>query len=321
VKPRGSQARARLALGIVVPIGFAGVAVLPVVGLRSRLPEPVATHWGLSGAANGSMRFSTFLVVTLLMSLVSATVMMALSRRRAVGPGELGPGLAGATFVLALTALLTLMIVAANLDLSDWRRARLPFLAPLIAAAVAMGVAAFCARLARRLESEAPRVEHVPSAGLGPGERAGWVGAATNRWVATVSVCLAAAGLALIVAAPATGAPLLVSGVVTAALASVRVSVGASGVRVAYGWLRWPSTRIGTDSIRRASVVEVKPSAWGGWGYRGSLRLQGRAAVVVRAGDGLCLHLRGGRVFTVTVDGATTAARVLNDMLSRLDIG
>jgi len=44
----------------------------------------------------------------------------------------------------------------------------------------------------------------------------------------------------------------------------------------------------------------------------------------VRAGEGLCLHLRGGGVFTVTVDGATTAAGVLNDTLSgldRLDIG
>jgi hypothetical protein len=226
--------------------------------------------------------------------------------------------------VLALTALLTLMIVAVNLDLSDWRRAHLAFPAPLIAAAGAMGVAAFCGRLARRLERRAPPGEHVPSAGLGSGERAGWVGAATNRWVAAVAVCMAAAGLALIVAAPAAGAPLLVSGVVTAALASVRVSVGASGVRVAYGWLTWPSTRIGVDSIRRASVVKVTPSAWGGWGYRGSLRLQGRAAVVVRAGEGLCLHLRGGGVFTVTVDGATTAAGVLNDTLSgldRLDIG
>jgi uncharacterized membrane protein len=96
VKPRGSQAQARLALGTVLPIGLACVAVLPVVGLRSRLPEPLATHWGLSGAANGSMRFSTFLVVTLLMGLVPAAVMMALSRRRTVGPGELGPGLAGA---------------------------------------------------------------------------------------------------------------------------------------------------------------------------------------------------------------------------------
>ena len=86
-------------------------------------------------------------------------------------------------------------------------------------------------------------------------------------------------------------------------------------MRVAYGWLRWPSTRIGIDAIRQATAIDVRPSAWGGWGYRGSLRLNRRAAVVVRAGEGLRLDLRGGRVFLVTVDGAVNAAGLLNDTL------
>jgi len=109
--------------------------------------------------------------------------------------------------------------------------------------------------------------------------------------------------------------PLLVVGVVNQAFTSVRVSVDATGMRVAYGWLRWPSTRIGIDAIRQATAIDVRPSAWGGWGYRGSLRLNRRAAVVVRAGEGLRLDLRGGRVFLVTVDGAVNAAGLLNDTL------
>ena len=45
-----------------------------------------------------------------------------------------------------------------------------------------------------------------------------------------------------------------------------------------------------------------------GWGYRGSLRLFGRAAVVVRRGERLELSLMGEQSFVVTVDGSATAA-------------
>lgn len=97
-------------------------------------------------------------------------------------------------------------------------------------------------------------------------------------------------------------------------LASVRVTTSASGVKVAYGPLRWPVTRIPLRRVTHAEAVEVVPT---GWGYRGSLRLFGRAAVIVRKGEGLELSLTGGKSFVVTVDGAVTAAALLNDELAR----
>lgn len=48
---------------------------------------------------------------------------------------------------------------------------------------------------------------------------------------------------------------------------------------------------------RRLSAVQT-----GGWGYRGSLKLFKRAAVVSRSGDALELQLKNGRRFSVTVD-------------------
>ena len=53
------------------------------------------------------------------------------------------------------------------------------------------------------------------------------------------------------------------------------------------------------------------PLAYGGWGWR---RRPGRSAVVIRAGDGLVLRLRSGGTIVVTVDGAHTAAGLVNDV-------
>jgi hypothetical protein len=59
-------------------------------------------------------------------------------------------------------------------------------------------------------------------------------------------------------------------------------------------------------------VIEVRPVQWGGWGYRGSVRVFKKAAVVLRKGPGLRLRLRNGAQFAVTVPGAEPAAALLN---------
>jgi hypothetical protein len=61
---------------------------------------------------------------------------------------------------------------------------------------------------------------------------------------------------------------------------------------------------------------EVDPRRYGGWGYRGSLRLYRRAALNLRKGAGLRLELHDGRVFVVTVDDADTASQRMRPMLA-----
>ena len=68
-------------------------------------------------------------------------------------------------------------------------------------------------------------------------------------------------------------------------------------------------------------VIDVRPGEWGGWGYRGSVKVFGRAAVVLRAGTGIRVDLVGGRAFAVTVDDAETGARLLNDLAARTEPG
>lgn len=64
------------------------------------------------------------------------------------------------------------------------------------------------------------------------------------------------------------------------------------------------------EEIESATARRLGLLALGGWGYRGSLRLFGRAALATRRGDALELRLVGGRRFCVTVDepGAFAAA-------------
>ena len=66
-------------IGVVVPLLFAALAAVPLVYLRNRLPEPLATHWGFSGPPDGAMGWTAFLVVCLVFTLGAAV----LARRRA----------------------------------------------------------------------------------------------------------------------------------------------------------------------------------------------------------------------------------------------
>lgn len=105
------------------------------------------------------------------------------------------------------------------------------------------------------------------------------------------------------------------------AMTSIRVSADQRGLIVRWGPLGWPTTNVPLADILRVEAIDVRPLESGGWGYRGSLRLLGRAAIVLRAGPGLRLDLRSGRKLTVTVDDPQTAAGLLNDLIARGPLG
>ena len=55
----------------------------------------------------------------------------------------------------------------------------------------------------------------------------------------------------------------------------------------------------------------------GGYGYRGSLRFSGRAALVVRGGPALGLELDGGKRLSISVDDAEIGARAINRLIAQ----
>lgn len=100
----------------------------------------------------------------------------------------------------------------------------------------------------------------------------------------------------------------------TLAFVTVRVSVDSEALEVRCGYAGVPRRRIPLHQVVGAHHAPVvTPRQWGGWGYR--WRPERGTAVVVRRGEGVVLTLGDGRVFTVTVDDAEAAVRVIRDHL------
>ena len=70
--------------------------------------------------------------------------------------------------------------------------------------------------------------------------------------------------------------------------------------------------RIPLAEIERLEYVpDLRPVRYGGWGYRGSLRLLKKAAVILRRGEGVIFALTGERRYILTVDEAESLARTV----------
>jgi hypothetical protein len=306
------------------------VGLLPVILLMAprvlawtwadRMPDPIAVHWSLGGAPNGSMSLaanealSTFLGV-LLWVIGAAMVRNARTWRvrRAV-----------ASFTAAVLALLSFVDVAvlqANLDQPSWQDAMLPGWAVL----VCLAGAAVAGWAARALCGRPPTVDVPvgglpltdipPSAGLPPGcVGAHWEGSSGNGWLAGLGIAL---GGALLIAAQFASWWLVLPAVLVLgaflALSVLHVRCDGSGLTVRYGLLGWPVQRIGLDDIAVATAIDLDPAEWGGWGYRWAPGQSGTAAVT-RRGPAIVVRRRDGRQFAVTVDDAVTGAGTLNDL-------
>ena len=157
-----------------------------------------------------------------------------------------------------------------------------------------------------------------------------WTGRATNRvqWLLALggAACMAL-GIGLAVDSAWTGglAPLVMAVVGciaagllvlfgTLAFVHVALKVDQECLEVRCGHIGVPRRRIPLSEIVGADFLPlVTPRHWGGWGYR--WRPDKGTAVVVRRGEGLVLRLGDGHTFTVTVDDAEAAVRVIEDRL------
>lgn len=157
-----------------------------------------------------------------------------------------------------------------------------------------------------------------------------WTGRASNRLQWGLAVCGAACvalGIRLAVDSPYSSgtAPLVMSvvgciavGVLiifgTVAFTHVHVTIDREAVEVRCGHVGLPRRRIPLDEVSGAHLApSVSPRHWGGWGYR--WRPDKGDAVVVRSGPALVVDLGPDRKFTVTVDDAESAVRVIRDCL------
>ncbi|MFI1279923.1 MULTISPECIES: hypothetical protein [unclassified Streptomyces] len=103
----------------------------------------------------------------------------------------------------------------------------------------------------------------------------------------------------------------------TLAFVHVAVTIDAEAVEVRCGHIGLPRRKIRFADMTSAEFLpRITPQQWGGWGCR--WRPEQGTGVIVRRGEGLELRLADGKLFTVTVDDAESAVRVIRAHLRAL---
>ena len=143
-----------------------------------------------------------------------------------------------------------------------------------------------------------------------------WTG--EGRWAVPATMVVVVAGVVLSVVTSLVVPALAAIAVATLIIEfrRITVTVDETHLRTAFAWPGFIRVRIPLAEIERLEYVpDLRPVRYGGWGYRGSLRLLKKAAVVLRRGPGVIFALTGERRYIVTVDDAESLAHTVRDRI------
>jgi hypothetical protein len=306
----------RWSLVAVAAVGL-GAAVLPMLILWSQLPEPIAVHWSADFRPDGSMPKhvalwppAAIIGGALLISLIGAGHAYRHGRAARLMVVAFGSGLAAAT---------SATIVTRNLGRAVWSDAGSQTPGLLV---LQIGMALVSASRVWR-DVRPPPAARGSALPLAPGARAFWSGGASNPWLLGIGAYLLVQALALQAwlppfrMLPVWLALHIVMFVALEFFSRVRVTIDRRGVAIRYGHLGLWTRRVPLERITAAHAIALDALEHGGWGYRGGLLLFGKASIVVRSGPAIRLDLDNGQRLFVTVDDASTGARLLNALLDR----
>ncbi|MEW1842757.1 hypothetical protein AB0392_32850 [Nonomuraea angiospora] len=301
---------------------LAAQIALPL-GLRDRLPDPLATRWELGGLASRSMSLTAYIVVMFLVWAVLWLVALA-AAERATARRQSRTVWWGGLFGLGALALgVNVTTVLANLDAPDWAAARLPGWQVIAVIAAGTGLAVLAGYLRRGAPDEDFARRIPPLLRLRAGRRTVWVGHAANPWLTLLPVAALAAVVVLgllYVTGLVPGGPaasvlpglvlVLAAGLLTS---SVSVQVGDGRVAVRFGPLGWPTRRIPLSQIESAWSETRHPAEVGGWGIRG---LPGSSTIMLRGGECLVIRYRSGGRLAISIDDAERGASLINALIA-----
>ena len=292
-------------------LGWAGalllVGLIPLAVGWAELPDPVASHWGWTGAPDASMPLR--LVPLLMVAMLGVALILSALFRVEGKPTAEAFALVGV--LGGIGAALTVHLVSLNRGVTTWTEAGdfvLWQVGVVLLAASAGGVAGFF--IGRRWYPQRPESSSVgPVMEIAAEERVSWIGRASVRW----PLSLVGVGAVMAVVFPGWG-PWLggLLALVALALMQVEARVDDEGLRVRLGVI--PVRRIPLEKISSARGIDLEPIEWGGWGWRA---VGNGSAIVLRRGAALEISFRSGRRFAVTVDDAGTGAALINGLLAR----
>lgn len=315
---RTGQTLIRLIVGFALPVAMIVMALLPFILYQDRLPDPMASHWDFNGP-DDSMPIKIIVLIILAVVSVPAGALLYCGLRWSKAGSRLKVIIPFWAFAGSLVVIVNWCAVQANLDVADWHHARLFALADFgtrFSLAILVGVITYL--LMRFVEIPAQPERPVPSAHLKPGERGVWVGSARALWAQIIVVGFGFAGVIMLLQGMHLGYFFLLIMLPAVMFLRIQVLVDNKGVRITWGPFNSTFKFIPLTDIKQARCIHVVPLEHGGWGYRGSLKVFGRAAFVQRGGEGIEIRFKNDKILTVTVDDAETGAGLINDLVGQV---
>ncbi|WP_129590472.1 hypothetical protein [Cryobacterium aureum] len=289
------------------------VVIISWLAWRDALPAELASHWSGSGPADDAMAVGTLLALNLALSGVPAVAGVAVS----FWPGISARARRGTYFFLGvfggMGAVTWLLSAGLTMQVGDPYEVVLgPWVIVSIVAA-GYGLIPFAISPKPRFEATdvARRFEFAPS------ETGAWSQTITGNMFAWVAIGLIVLGSVIYGPAVIDGRVsdqffgIAVMGAAILLVASfirLRVTADWRGLRVVSAIFRIPLKRIRLEAIDMIEAAELRPTEWGGWGYR---IMPGRSAVILRKGPGLIVTTTNQKQFAITLDDPETPAALL----------
>lgn len=307
----------RRAAVVALPFVLAWAAVLVAFAvLRDRLPDPIATHIGPGGQADGFTGLGAFLPVATTLLLLPGLIAAAVAHRSRTTLGVQRPLVATAYGTAAMLAYDLIGLLGANAAAARATEVTFPLwhLAASLALAGAVGWAGWLLA-GPGAPADEPGEAPGPRLPLAKSETAVWTRSVGSPVLTVIGAGTTLLGVVLTVVTDVKAeSALIVVGLISVALCRCRVTVDRRGLSVAPWFAPRPRLRISLDRIKEATSRDARALSLGGWGYRVQ---PGRRTLVLRSGDALFLRLATGKEFVVTVDDAATAAALLNTLAER----
>lgn len=302
--------------------------VLPAVGIwliRHDLPDPIATHWGADGLADGFSSLggviATGIIMTSLTSLFLLAIGAAVKQQRIVGPIAVGTA--------AFLAVLLFLSVWYQRGLEDPGESKLGWTI-LWATLIGVGVGILFWLPVRVKPGNLPKAngplpDGAETLEVAPSTRLAFVARSKIEKSMLIIVLVSCIPL------PAIGIWMMVSGEIAGGLVMFLITLGVLllvysmkativineyGVRATFlGLITWVNLPL--DNLYGSTVLEkVEPFDWGGLGYRSTFDGE-QEGFITQAGPAIRIQRAQNRPFVITIEDAERASATLNTLIQR----